>query len=154
MEITGYWLAKTEPDVYSIEDLERDGETEWEGVRNYRARNFMRDHMKTGDPVLIYHSNTDPLGVYGVAEVAGPAHPDSAQFEPGNKYYDESSTRDEPRWWCVDLTHLETFRAPVTRDAMKEAPELEDMSVLRRGMRLSVMPVTKAEFEKVCAMAG
>lgn len=154
MEITGCWLAKTEPDVYSIDDLERDGETEWEGVRNYRARNFMRDAMKPGDPVLVYHSNTDPLGVYGIAEVAGPAHPDSAQFDPDSKYYDDGSSREEPRWWCVDLRHVKTFDAPVTRDAMKEVPDLEDMSVLRRGMRLSVMPVTKAEFEKVRAMAG
>ena len=152
MEVTGYWLAKTEPDVYSIDDLERDGETEWDGVRNYQVRNFMRDDMKPGDPVLIYHSNTKVLGVYGFAEVAGEAHPDSSQFDPSSRYHDEDSSEDDPRWWCVDLRHVETFPEPATRDAMKEIEGLEEMSVLKRGMRLSMMPVTKREFEIVRRM--
>ena len=148
-----YWLVKTEPDVYSIDDLERDGETEWDGVRNYQARNFMRDGMQPGDPVLIYHSNAKPMGVYGIAEVAGPAHPDSQQFRKKSKYYDEKSSKDDPRWWCVDVRHVATFENPVTRDAMKEEPGLADMKLLKRGMRLSVMPVEKAEFELVKKMS-
>ncbi|MCG8466602.1 MAG: EVE domain-containing protein [Gemmatimonadetes bacterium] len=147
IEITGYWLAKTEPYVYSIDDLERDGETEWDGVRNYQVRNFMRDRMKKGQKILIYHSNAKPLGVFGIAEVAGPAHPDSTQFDPKSKYYDEKSDPDDPRWWCPDFKYVETFETPVTRDMMKETPGLEDINVLRRGMRLSVMPVSKKEFE-------
>jgi predicted RNA-binding protein with PUA-like domain len=149
----GYWLAKTEPGDYSIDDLERDGETQWDGVRNYQARNHMRDGMKGGDLVLIYHSVTKPLGVVGVAEVAGPAHPDSTQFDKKNKYFDEKSTEENPRWWCVDFKHVETFSRTVTRDEMKEEPGLAGMSVLRRGMRLSVMPVEKAEFDLVRKMS-
>lgn len=142
-----YWLFKSEPDVYSIHDLERDGSTEWDGVRNYRVRNFMRDKMTVGDGVLYYHSNTDVLGVYGLAEVSGPAHPDPSQFEVGNKYHDPKSDPEDPRWWCVDVSHQETFSQPVTREAMKETPGLEEMWVLKRGMRLSITPVTKREFE-------
>lgn len=147
IEITGYWLAKTEPHVYSIDDLAKDGETEWDGVRNYQVRNFMRDRMNPGELILIYHSNTKVLGVYGVAEVAGPAHPDSTQFDPDSNYYDPKSDPDDPRWWCPDFKYVETFENPVTRDAMKETKGLEEINVLRRGMRLSVMPVSKKEFE-------
>lgn len=148
-----HWLVKTDPDTYSIHDLERDGTTEWDGVRNYAARNYMRE-MKKGNRVLIYHSSTDVLGVYGIAEVAAEAHPDSSQFKKGHRYHDPDSDPEDPRWWCVDLRHLKTFREPVTRDAMRERPELAAMKVLQRGMRLSVMPVTKAEYETVAAMAG
>lgn len=147
VEITGYWLAKTEPDVYSIDDFERDGETEWDGVRNYQVRNFMRDRMRPGEKVLIYHSNTKVLGVYGVAEVAGPAHPDSTQFDPDSRYFDPKSNPDDPRWWCPDFRYLETFATPVTRQMMRETEGLEGINVMRRGMRLSVMPVTAPEFE-------
>ena len=147
VEITGYWLAKTEPHVYSIDDLATDGETEWDGVRNYQVRNFMRDRMNPGEKVLIYHSNTKVLGVYGVAEVAGPAHPDSTQFDPGSHYFDPKSSRENPRWWCPDLRYVETFGTPVTRQMMKETAGLEAINVMKRGMRLSVMPVTEEEFE-------
>ena len=142
-----YWLFKSEPEAYSIHDLERDGSTEWDGVRNYRVRNFMRDKMKVGDGVLYYHSNTDMLGVYGTAEVSAPAHPDSSQFEVGNRYHDPKSNPDDPRWWCVDVRHRKTFSRPVTREAMKETQGLEEMWVLKRGMRLSITPVTKREFD-------
>lgn len=148
-----YWLAKSEPSTYSIEDLERDGTTEWSGVRNYAARNHMRE-MAEGDRVLFYHSSTDVLGIYGVAEVAAEAHPDSTQFDPDSGYHDPDSDPADPRWWCVDMKHLRTFEEPVTRDAMKERPELDEMKVLQRGMRLSVMPVTEAEYETVLDMAG
>ncbi len=149
-----HWLVKSEPGTYSIGDLETEGVTEWWGVRNYRARNFMRDEMRDGDPVLFYHSNTDPLGVYGLAEVAGAPHPDSQQFEPESPYYDPKSTPESPRWWDVDLRHLRTFARPVTREQMKEVPELADMWLLRRGMRLSVQPVTQVEYETVVRLSG
>ncbi|MYA34999.1 MAG: EVE domain-containing protein [Gemmatimonadales bacterium] len=147
IEITGYWLAKTEPHVYSIDDLALDGETEWDGVRNYQVRNFMRDRMNPGEKVLIYHSNTRVLGVYGVAEVAGPAHPDSTQFDSDSHYFDPKSSRENPRWWCPDFRYVETFGTPVTRQMMKETAGLETINVMKRGMRLSVMPVTEEEFE-------
>jgi predicted RNA-binding protein with PUA-like domain len=149
----GYWLVKTEPGDYSIEELEQDGETEWTGVRNYQARNFMRDKMRQGDQVLVYHSMTKPIGVYGVAEVAGPAHPDSLQFDRKSKYFDEKSTKDEARWWCVDLKFVERFATPVSRDELKAEPGLADMKLLKRGMRLSVMPVEKKEFDLVRKMS-
>jgi len=117
-----HWLVKSEPGDYSIRDLERDGVTEWWGVRNYLARNYMRDDMEPGDPVLFYHSRTDPLGVYGLARVASEAHPDSKQFEEGHAYHDPDSDPEDPTWWCVDLEHVETFPVPVERDAMKEEP--------------------------------
>lgn len=148
-----FWLVKSEPRAYSIEDLERDGSTEWDGVRNYAARNHMRQ-MRPGDRVLFYHSSTRVLGVYGLAEVKAEAHPDSTQFDRDSRYHDPDSDPDDPRWWCVDLAHVRTFEDPVTRDAMREVPELGEMKLLRRGMRLSVMPVTKAEYETVVRMAG
>jgi predicted RNA-binding protein with PUA-like domain len=144
-----HWLIKSEPGTYSIEDLERDGTTEWSGVRNFKARNYMRDEMRPGDGLLFYHSSTDPLGVYGIAEVASDAHPDSTQFEVGSHYHDPETDPADPRWWCVDVRHVATFPAPVTREAMKQTPGLADMSVLKRGMRLSVMRVTPDEFEIV-----
>lgn len=147
-----HWLIKSEPSVYSIADLERDGTTEWSGVRNYKARSYMRDEMRPGDGLLFYHSSTDPLGVYGVAEVASPPHPDSTQFKQDDHYHDPDSSPDDPRWWCVDVRHVETFAKPVTRDAMKATPGLAGMGVLKRGMRLSVIRITPEEFELVRRM--
>ncbi len=141
------WLIKSDPETYTIADLERDGTTEWDGVRNYKARNFMRRQMAVGDPVLFYHSNADPTGVYGLAEVASEAHPDSRQFDRKSRYYDPDSDRDDPRWWCVDVRHVETFARPVTRDELKETRGLEKMLVLKRGMRLSITPVSREEYE-------
>jgi predicted RNA-binding protein with PUA-like domain len=149
-----FWLVKSEPSTYSIQDLERDGTTEWWGIRNYKARNYMRDAMQVGDGVLFYHSNADPLGVYGLAEVASEAHPDSKQFEKGHHYHDPDSDPRNPTWWCVDLRHVETFAEPVTRERMKTARGLEKMSVLKRGNRLSITPVEPAEYEVVRRLAG
>ena len=151
---TRHWLIKSEPSVYSIEDLERDGKTEWSGVRNYKARSYMRDEIRPGDGLLFYHSNTEPLGVYGIAEVDSAAHPDSTQFLEGDHYYDPDTDPDKPRWWCVDVRHVETFANPVTRDTMKSTPGLADMAVLKRGMRLSVIRVTPEEFEIVRRLGG
>lgn len=148
-----FWLFKSEPGAYSIQDLERDGVTEWSGIRNHQAKNFMRDRMAVGDGVLFYHSNADPLGVYGLAEVAAGAHPDSTQFDPDSRYHDPRSDPAAPTWVCVDVRHVETFDRPVTRDEMKSEPGLADMRVLQRGARLSVQPVTRAEYETVRRMA-
>lgn len=144
-----HWLVKSDPDTYTIDDLERDGKTEWDGVRNYKARNFMRRQMEVGDPILFYHSNADPTGVYGLAEVASEAHPDTAQFDQRSHYHDPDSDPDAPTWWCVDIRHVETFASPVTRDELKETPGLADLLVLKKGMRLSITPVTRAEFDVI-----
>ena len=147
-----YWLMKSEPDVYSIDDLERDGRAEWEGVRNYQARNFMRE-MKRGDLVLFYHSNAKPPGVAGLAEVVGEARPDPHQFDPNSPYYDPKSKPDDPRWDLVEVGFVEKFEAPVPLAALKAEPALADMPVVRKGMRLSVMPIEKKHFQRVLKMA-
>lgn len=149
-----HWLVKTEPGTYSIEDLERDGVTPWDGVRNYLARNYMRDEMAPGDPVLVYHSSTKVLGIYGTAEVASEAHPDPSQFDEESDYHDPDSDAGDPTWWCVDLRHVRTFDEPVTREAMKERAGLSEMKVLQRGVRHSVLPVTEEEYRTVLSMAG
>lgn len=147
-----YWLIKSDPETYTIDDLEREGVTEWDGVRNFKARNFMRRQMQIGDPILFYHSNAEPTGVYGLAEVAAEAHPDSAQFDKKSHYHDPESDPDSPTWWCVDVRYVETFPAPVMRDELKDEPALADMMVLKKGMRLSITPVTKQEFDVVRRM--
>ncbi|MFN7142726.1 MAG: EVE domain-containing protein [Myxococcota bacterium] len=147
-----YWLMKSEPDVYSIDDLARDGRTSWEGVRNYTARNWMRDDMKVGDRVLFYHSNAEPKGVAGVAEVVREAYPDPHALDPKSKYYDETAKPDEPRWVTVDIGFLEKFPRVVDLAALKSEPALAGMEVTRRGSRLSVHPVDPAHFAKVLEM--
>ena len=149
----GHWLCKTEPDVYSIDDLRRDTVTGWEGVRNYQARNFMRDGMAPGDRVLVYHSNADPAGVAGVAEVSGPARPDPTQFDPRSEYHDPGSSQDDPRWVMRDLRFAERFPEVVSLDRLRACKALAGMVALRRGNRLSVTPVTAAEFAAVLRLA-
>jgi predicted RNA-binding protein with PUA-like domain len=149
----GYWLCKSEPDVYSIDDLRRDTVTGWEGVRNYQARNFMRDGMQPGDRVLVYHSNAEPTGVAGIAEVAGAAKADPTQFDPRSEYHDPKSTREEPRWLMRELRFVERFARVVTLDELKACKALQAMAALQKGNRLSVTPVTKAEFDAVVRMA-
>ena len=148
-----HWLVKTEPDVYSIHDLERDGSTMWDGVRNYQARNLMRDDMKPGDPVLVYHSNAKPMCVAGVAEVSSEAYADPTAFDEKDKHYDPKSDPSDPTWMLVDIAHVQTFEVPLVRDALKDEPKLAKMMLLQRGSRLSVQPVTKAEFEHVLKLA-
>lgn len=147
-----HWLVKSEPDVYSIDDLERDGRTLWDGVRNYAARNNMRE-MKKGDLVLYYHSRQNPPAVVGVARVAREAYPDPTQFDPDSKYFDEKSEEDDPRWWLVDVEFVEKLQRPVSLREIKEEESLADM-VLVNNSRLSVQPVEEAEFRKVREMAG
>lgn len=150
-----YWLVKSEPDAYSIDDLERDGQAEWDGVRNYQARNLMRDEMTVGDLVLFYHSNAKPPGVAGVAKVATEAYPDPTQFDPKSKYHDPKATEEAPRWHLVDLSFVEKFDAVLGLDVLKEhADDLEGMMVIKRGIRFSVQPVEKEHFRKVLKLAG
>jgi len=144
---------KCEPDAYTIADLERDGQTSWEGVRNYQARNFMRDEMQAGDGVLFYASNADPSGVTGLATIARAGYPDHLSWKKGHKYFDEASTKDKPLWYMVDIAFEEAFPETVPLQTLKETPGLEAMKVIQRGSRLSVQPVTKAEYE-ICVRLG
>lgn len=146
-----YWLMKSEPDVYSIDDLRDDGSTMWDGVRNYAARNNMQE-MEEGDLVLYYHSRQSPPGVVGVARVVREAYPDPTQFDPDSTYFDEKSDEDDPRWWLVDIEFVEKFDGMVSLHAIKDEPSLSDM-VLVNNSRLSVQPVEEEEFEKVRSMA-
>ncbi len=144
-----YWLFKSEPDVYSLADLKRDKKTYWEGVRNYQARNLLRDEVQVGDGVLYYHSRMKPMEIAGTATVLKAGYPDPEQFNPESRYHDDKSDADNPRWYVVDIGFEEEFAQPVTRDELREMPELADMMVLRRGARLSIQPVTPAEWKAI-----
>lgn len=150
-----YWLVKSEPGTYSIDDLERDGRAEWDGVRNYQARNTMRDEMAIGDLVLFYHSNAKPPGVAGVARVCSDAYDDPTQFDRKSPYFDPKSTKDAPRWQLVDVEHVETFDEVLGLDVLKaHADELDGLMVIKRGIRFSVQPVQKPHFRRILKMAG
>lgn len=146
-----FWLMKSEPDVYSIDDLARDTSTFWDGVRNYQARNHLKA-MKKGDLAFFYHSNATPPGIAGICRVVREAYPDSTAFEPESKYYDPRSDPDQPRWFMVDVAFEEKFDAPVPLPSLKELPELEDM-VLLNNSRLSVQPVKPSEWERILQLA-
>ena len=142
-----YWLMKCEPAAYTIDDLARDGVTTWEGVRNYQARNFMRDQMQIGDGVLFYASSADPSGVTGLAEIARAGYPDAFAWKKGHKYFDEGSSKEKPTWYMVDIAFVETFPEIVPLETLKQAKGLEKMMLTQKGSRLSVQPVTKAEYD-------
>ncbi|MGW8181357.1 MAG: EVE domain-containing protein [bacterium] len=146
--MANYWLMKSEPDVYSVEDLERDGQTHWDGVRNYQARNFMRDRMQVGDHVLYYHSNVKPPGVAGTARVVREAYPDHTSWDSNSKYFDPKSSPEAPRWFMVDIAFEERFQQIVTLDRIKQESALQEMVLVKRG-RLSVQPVEKVEFDLI-----
>jgi predicted RNA-binding protein with PUA-like domain len=148
-----YWLMKSEPDEFSIDDLVRDGSTPWFGVRNYQARNFMRDQMKVGDGVLFYHSSCEVPGIYGIARVASKPHPDLTQFDRKSPYYDAKSKRDDPRWMLVDVDIVKKTRV-MPLDEMRGYRELQDMVVLRRGNRLSITPVAPHEWRFILELLG
>ena len=148
-----YWLMKVEPSAYTIEALERDGRTGWEGVRNYQARNLLRDELQAGDGVLFYASNADPSGVAGLAEVVRAGYPDPLQFRRGHAYHDPKATPDTPIWYSVDIAFVERFPAVLPLAALKGNPKLREMMVIRRGARLSVQPVAAADYHEVCRMA-
>lgn len=143
-----YWLMKSEPEEASILDLQQAGTLPWTGVRNYQARNFMRDAMRIGDGVLFYHSSCPEPGIAGLAEVCSAPYPDATQFDAKSPYYDPKSRREEPRWVHVDVRWRETTRLLSLKE-MREAPELAGMQVLQRGNRLSITPVTPAEWAAV-----
>ena len=147
-----YWLMKCEPAAYTIDDLARDGRTSWEGVRNYQARNFMRDQMQVGDGVLFYASNADPSGVTGLAEIVRAGYPDHFAWTRGHKYFDAAARRAEPVWYMVDVGFVERFPATLPLDVLKSTKGLESMMVTQKGSRLSVQPATRAEYEIVARL--
>ena len=147
-----YWLMKTEPDTFSIDDLKRKKREAWDGVRNYQARNFMRDDMRVGDGVFFYHSNCAEPGIAGLAEVATAAYPDPSQFDPKSKYFDPGSSRDNPRWMLVDVIFVKKLKRVITLDELKNHKALTDMRLLRKGNRLSVMPVEAADWKYILGL--
>ena len=148
-----HWLMKSEPDDFSIDDLARVGVEPWTGVRNYQARNFMRS-MQSGDGVLFYHSNAAVPGVYGLAEVATAAYPDPTQFDPKSKYFDDKSSREQPRWDLVDVRYVRTLKRAITLDDMRAQTERlgEEFALVRKGNRLSVLPVTAAQWKIILSL--
>lgn len=147
-----YWLMKSEPDVFSIDQLKKDKTSLWDGVRNYQARNFMMKDMKKGDLILFYHSNATPPGVAGLAVVSKEAVPDPTAFDKKSKYYDAKSSPEEPRWFCVEVKYKQTFKNFIPLDELKTKKGLEDMLVIKKGQRLSIQPVKKKEYDIVCKM--
>ncbi|MGS2719530.1 EVE domain-containing protein [Paraglaciecola aestuariivivens] len=144
-----YWLFKTEPEAFSIDDLRtKAGQTEhWDGIRNYQARNFIRDQVALGDQVFIYHSSCKNVGIAGLAEVCKEAYPDHTQFDPESKYYDPKSSPDAPRWYMVDIKFKQQFKQVLALKTIKQMPEIEQIGLVKKGHRLSIMPVEKTEFE-------
>lgn len=149
-----FWLFKSEPESYGISDLRRDGETFWDGVRNYQARNFLRDDIRPGDGVLFYHSNADPPAVVGIATVIRGGYPDHTQFEQGHPKFDPKASEDNPRWYMVDIRFEEEFTRPLPLEELRGMAALADMELLRKGSRLSVQPVTKKEWDTILKLAG
>ena len=147
-----YWLMKSEPDAYSIDDLERDGREMWDGIRNYQARNMMRDDMKIGDEVLFYHSNCKEPGIVGVARVVSEPYPDPTQFDSESRYFDPKSDPDNPRWCLVDVEFVRKLSRNVTLTEIKSQKSLEDMILTRKGNRLSIMPVSKKHWNKILSL--
>ena len=147
-----YWLMKSEPDAYSIDDLERDGREPWDGIRNYQARNMMRDEMKIGDEVFFYHSNCKEPGIVGVMKVASEPYPDPTQFDPKAKYYDPKSKEEEPRWILVDVAFVRKLDRPIPLAELKVHPALADFRLNMRGNRLSIFPVDKKHWDVVLSL--
>ena len=149
-----YWLMKSEPDVFGIDHLKAmPNKTEhWDGVRNYQARNMMRDDMKAGDQVFFYHSNCKEPGIVGIMKVVKAGYPDHTSWDPESKYYDPKSSADNPRWFMVDIKFARKFKRTITLNELKEQTRLEEMALVRRGNRLSIMPVTKKQWEIVLGM--
>ncbi len=146
-----YWLMKSEPEVYSIDDLAKQPRKTdyWDGVRNYQARNMMRDQMKKGDRVFFYHSNCKQPGIVGIAEIVKEAYPDFTAFDPDEKYYDPKSDAANPRWYMVDLRYKRKLKRTITLQELKNHPQLHEMPLLRKGNRLSIMPVSKKQWDYI-----
>ncbi len=142
-----YWLMKSEPDVFSIDNLKTKKKSGWDGVRNYQARNFMRDDMKLGDLVLFYHSSCEVPGVAGLAKVSKTSHPDPSQFDSKSEYYDPKATKEAPRWFMVEVEFVEKFDHVITLTEIKNTKGLDKMPLVQKGSRLSINPVTEQEFK-------
>jgi predicted RNA-binding protein with PUA-like domain len=149
-----YWLFKSEPDVFGIDHLkEMPGQTEhWDGIRNYQARNMLRDDIKPGDQVFFYHSNCKEPAIVGIMEVTREGYPDHTAFDPEQHYYDPKSDPDNPRWYMVDVKFVRDLKRPITLQELKQLPELEDMPLVRRGNRLSIMPVSKEHWQLILGL--
>ena len=149
-----YWMMKSEPDAFSIDDLQRVGTEPWNGVRNYQARNFMRDGMRVGDGVMIYHSNCKVPGIAGLAQVASIAYPDETQFDPRSDYYDPKATREQPRWFLVDVKFERKLRRVIPLEEIKRHADAlgEGFPLTARGSRLSVFPVTAAQWKLLLSL--
>ncbi len=149
-----YWLMKSEPETFSIKDLEQcENKTEfWDGVRNYQARNMMRDEMKLGDMVLFYHSNCTPPGIAGIATVAKEACPDATALDPNSKYFDPKASKDNPRWFAVEVKFVEKFPELIALNELRENPTLKNMKLLAKGNRLSITPVSEKEWHSILKM--
>jgi predicted RNA-binding protein with PUA-like domain len=150
--MANHWLFKSEPDVYGIDRLEREGRTEWSGVRNFQARNFMRE-MRVGDLGFFYHSSVKPPGIAGIVKVIRDAYPDFTQFERGHEYADPTSRPERPKWWMVDVGFVRKFALLIPLDELRAMPELAGMALLRRGQRLSVQPVTAEHWATIVRVA-
>lgn len=148
-----YWIFKSEPDVYSIDDLERDKVTFWDGVRNYEARNYLRDKVKKGDIVFFYHSNCKEPGIYGICKVVKEGYPDFTQFDSSSKYFDPKSKKENPTWFMVDVKFIEKLKKPVLLEEIKLNPNLKKMRLVQKGNRLSVLPVSKEEYNQIIKMS-
>ena len=148
-----YWLVKTEPHVYSIDDLKHDKKTEWTGVRNYQARNFLQE-MELGDIVLVYHSNAEPPGVIGISKVSRTAEPDPTQFDSKSEYHEPKATQEAPRWFCPQLAFVKKFGRLVSLNELRENRALAGLRLLERGSRLSVIPISEKHFEAIVGMAA
>jgi predicted RNA-binding protein with PUA-like domain len=149
-----YWLMKSEPDVFGIDDLKRVKKEPWDGVRNYQARNYMRDEMKKGDKILFYHSNTDVPGVVGIMEVSKEAFPDHTSWDKKSKYFDPKSSEENPRWFMIEVKYVSKFPRTVSLQEMKDMKPLSEMKILQKGNRLSITPVTKVEFDHIVKVAA
>ena len=149
-----YWLMKCEPCAYSIDDLRKNKTSMWEGVRNYQARNFMRDQMKKGAIAFFYHSNAKPSGIVGLMEVVKESYPDHTAFDPNSKYFDPKSTQEKPTWFMVDVQFLKKFPNTISLSDLREIKNLKDMMVLKKGSRLSIQPVKEVEFKTIMEKYG
>lgn len=149
-----YWLFKSEPDCYSIDDLAREPKqtARWDGIRNYQARNLLRDEVALGDEVFFYHSRCKHIGIVGTATVVKTAYPDPQQYLPDSPYFDPKATRDQPRWFCVDITLNQRFKTPVLLSTIKEIQQLEEMILLKQG-RLSIQPVTQEQWQTIVELS-
>ena len=152
--MVNYWLMKSELDVYPFSQLVKDGSTHWDGVRNYQARNMMRDAMKLGDFVLFYHSNCKPPHIAGIAKVCKEGYPDFTSWDSSSKYFDEKSSPENPRWFMVDIKPVNQLADIVSLDSVRNEPSLSEMPLIRKGQRLSIQPVEENEFKRICEMGG